>query len=146
MLTYFSKAFDKVHHETLLAKMNILGYSNDLLDIFRSYLRGRRQYVVYKEGLSSPYECPSGVPQGSNLGPYLFLLYISDIHEVLNHSHCLLYADDLKLYREIKSERDQNLLQRDLDEIVRWSEENKIPLKIKKCGKMTFTRESVKWF
>ena len=46
---------------------------------------------------------------------------------------------DNDLYREIKSERDQNLLQRDLDEIVKWSEENKIPLNIKKCGKMTFS-------
>jgi hypothetical protein len=140
--TDFTKAFDKVDHEILLAKMDILGYSTALLELFRSYLKDRKQYVVFKGKISDVYECPSGVPQGSNLGPYLFLLYISDIHDTLGDSHCLLYADDLKLFREIKDKRDQQLLQQDLDRLTEWSDTNRIPLNIKKCGKMTFARKT----
>ena len=140
--TDFQKAFDEVDHEILLRKLDSLGYSEALLELFKSYLKDRRQYVVYKGKSSDFFGCPSGVPQGSNLGPYLFMLYISDIHSAINNSSCLLYADDLKLYREIKDERDQHLLQKDLDQIAEWSDMNKLPLNINKCGKMTFTHKS----
>ena len=89
---------------------------------------------------SSLHDCPSGVPQGSNLGPYLFLLYIADVHKDLVNSRCLLYADDLKLFRVIRGNGDRELLQHDLNRLAEWSSKNKIPLHIKKCYTMTFTR------
>ena len=138
--TDFQKAFDKVDHDILFSKLDTAGYSEALLELFKSYLQDRKQYVVCKGRVSNLYECPSGVPQGSNLGPYLFLLYISDIQENLCHSKCLLYADDLKMYREINNERDQQLLQQDLNELAKWGDENRLPLNINKCSKVTFTR------
>ena len=103
-------------------------------------MSGRQQYVKFGGKTLHLYDCPSGVPQGSNLGPYLFLMFVADVHEYLGSSCCLLYADDLKLYRAINGDRDQMLLQQDLNELTEWSHRNKLTLSIEKCCKMTFTR------
>ena len=75
----------------------------------------------------------SGVQQGSVLSPLLFLLYIDDLHSIVRHSKLKLYADDVTLYREIKSEADCELLQEDLDHICNWANKWQLCLNVSKC-------------
>ena len=83
---------------------------------------------IYSDWLS----VRSGVPQGSVLGPLLFLLYIDDLHNIVRHSKLKLYADDVALYREIKSEADCQLLQEDLDQICSWANKWQLRLNVSK--------------
>ena len=106
----FAKAFDSVAHEHLLIKLQGIGINGELLQWIRSFLTHRLQRVVsgaYSDWLS----VRSGAPQGSVLGPLLFLLYIDDLHSIVRHSKLKLYADDVTLYQKIKSEADCQLLQ-----------------------------------
>ena len=91
-----SKAFDKVWHAGLLAKMKNLGVGGTLLYWFESYLKSRQQRVVIEGSSSSWKEVKTGVPQGSVLGPLLFLIYINDIQHDID-SDCFLFADDMLL-------------------------------------------------
>ena len=88
-----SKAFDRVWHKGLLFKLETYGISGGLLDWFNSYLCNRTQKVMYKDILSSTSCIKAGVPQGSVLGPLLFLLYVNDVSENML-SFCRLFADD----------------------------------------------------
>ena len=81
------------------------------------------------------------IPQGSNLGPLLFLIFINDLPENIVGSKCLLYADDLKLYRMIKSDRDEHLLQSSLNLLALWSSDNDLRLNINKCFIVSFSRK-----
>ena len=117
----FAKAFDFVAHEHLLIKLQRLGIDGRLLEWIRSFLTHRLQWVVVNGTYSDWLSVRSGVPQGSVLGPLLFLLYIDDMHRVVKHSKLKLYADDVALYREIKSKTDCMLLQEDLDRICDWA-------------------------
>ena len=97
--TDFHKAFDCVPHNLLLYKMsNLFGILGDELRWFRTYLSGRKQRVVMG-GIESEWTpVTSGVPQGSILGPSLFIMYINDAPSSLSNSKCVLYADDVKIY------------------------------------------------
>jgi hypothetical protein len=141
IFTDLAKAFDRVDYSIILNKMHNVGFSCDLVMFFYSYFSNRLQYVSYKGCSSSRYVVTSGVPQGSNLGPCLFNLFFNDIVGCVKDSHVLLYADDLKLFREVKCDVDQLILQEDLNSIVTWSYKNKISFNIKKCKVMTFTRK-----
>ena len=79
------------------------------------------------------------MPQGSNLGPYFFLLLVLDLLQCLRYSHALFYADDLKLYNEIETISNMERLQAELDALQFRSEENLLPLNVGKCIKITFT-------
>lgn len=138
--TDFEKAFDKVDHDILLKKLNNMGFSQDLLTYMASYLSNRRQYVSYGHHLSLNFKTNSGIPQGSNLGPLLFLLFINDIGQTIEYSKYLLFADDIKLFRAIDSLIDSILLQNDIDSLVKWSDVNKLPFSVQKCSVVTFTR------
>ena len=122
VLLDFAKAFDSVAHEHLLLKLQLLGIDGKLLQWIRSFLTHRWQRVVVNGAYSDWLSVKSGVPQGSVLGPLLFLLYIDDLHSVVKHSKLKLYADDIILYKEIKCESDCKLLQEDLDCICDWAD------------------------
>jgi hypothetical protein len=137
--TDFSKAFDRMNHSILLEKLESFGFSENLVNLMYSYLSGRRQCVLVNGFRSRAYGQSSGVPQGSVLGPLLFNLYVNDI-TVGIHSHCLLYADDLKIYRQIRSSVDCEQLQADLTTLCNWCNRH-LPLNFKKCCVMSYARK-----
>lgn len=107
--TDFQKAFDKVDHRLLLNKISYNGIRGDLLRWFASYITNRTQIVVINGFKSNSIEVTSGVPQGSILGPLLFILYINDIKHCFKHSKFLLYADDLKIFKRICNDTDSSI-------------------------------------
>ena len=110
----FSKAFDKVPHNLLLHKLKTFGFINKLLNWFTDYLSERSQTVEGKQSVNLPVT--SGVPQGSILGPLIFLLYVNDISDRCSFT-VSSFADDVKIFRKIKSTSDSDVLQNDLKSI-----------------------------
>lgn len=91
---------------------------------------------------SESYVAASGVPQGSNLGPLLFIIFINDIQSCIKYSDYLMYADDFKIFREIQTYADCELLQHDLAAVYQWSLDNKLYFNINKCLVMTYSRKN----
>ena len=125
----FSKAFDSVPHQRLYVKLKAYGIAGDVFTWIRSYLSNRRQRVVVGNDVSDLEYVGSGVPQGSVLGPVLFLLYINDIPDCVD-SQCRLFADDTKIY---STDNNWQYLQNDLFALFRWSLEWQLPFNISKC-------------
>ena len=117
----YQKAFDTVPHKRLLYKLQAYGICGSTLRWIESFLVGRSQRVAVNGTLSGVREVLSGVPQGSVLGPLLFLLYINNIVDDLECSF-LLFADDSKLFKHIKTAEDIASVQRDLQRLEAWSE------------------------
>ena len=111
ILLDFSKAFDKVAHQRLLQKLQYYGIRGYLNDWVADFLKDRQQEVVLEGTHSSATQVTSGVPQGTVLGPLLFLVYINDMPEGID-STMRLFADDSLLYRIIRTKEDQSILQR----------------------------------
>ena len=104
--TDFSKAFDKVPHNILFGKLENNGFNSSLVKCFYLYLSSCpqiAQFVVYHFKL---FYLPSGMPQGSNLGPLLFALFLNELKSYLKFSHISSFADDVKLYKLISSFND----------------------------------------
>lgn len=139
--TDFTKAFDSVNHTLLLHKISGYGVCGPLFKLLTSYLSGRTQVVVIDGGISNSEIVTSGVPQGSILGPLLFTLYVNDIPSCIKHSKCLMYADDLKIYRPVCTVRDCLLLQKDIDCLSEWCSVWKLDLNVAKCNVITFTNK-----
>ena len=141
----FSKAFDSVNHDIILNKLKYqFNIDGKLLRFFVSYLRDRDQCVVIGGECSSIKQVLSGVPQGSILGPTLFILFINDIGEGLNeNSKIWLYADDTKLYREIKNLSDNEKLQKDINLLNDWALLNKKIFHPEKCKSMCVTLKHI---
>ena len=138
----FSKAFDSVSHAHLIRKLDQSGIKGPLLHWFISYLGNRLQRVVIDGKSSDWLPVTSGVPQGSLLGPALFVLFINDMPSVLSHSSTLaLFADDAKCFRAIKAHTDCALLQDGIDKLVDWSDNWKLAFNIDKCSLCTVTRK-----
>jgi hypothetical protein len=135
----FQKAFDKVPHKQLLMKLGMFGVHDDVITVLRSFLLGRKQQVLIDGDLSDPLPVLSGVPQGSVIGPLLFLIYINDLIEHIS-SKGGLFADDTVLYREIHGPLDVCILQDDLDKIAQWCNTWNMTLNIKKCVSMSVSR------
>ena len=114
----FSKAFDTVPHDRLLGKLEFLGIHGPLLDWTAAFLKTREQTVVVDGSKSRPTKVISGVPQGTVLGPLLFLMHINDLPSVVT-SPVRLLADDCLMYRPIRSIADQVALQQDLAALER---------------------------
>ena len=131
----FSKAFDKVPVKRLVLKVKDLGIVDKTANWIESWLSDRCQRVVIN-GLKSEWEnVTSGVPQGSVLGPLLFLIFINDLDNGIN-SNMLKFADDTKLYRGINSIEDSVMLQEDLDRLIEWSNLWQMSFNVSKCKVM----------
>ena len=126
ILLDFSKAFDKVPHQRLLHKLQYYGVH----DKIQSFLTNRTQQVA----LSSSAPVLSGVPQGTVLGPLLFLTYISNLPDAVHNSSAKLFADDSLLYRRIKDHQEQALLQQDLDSLEEWEHTEQMNFNTSKCN------------
>ena len=122
----FAKAFDKVHHGILLQKLKKVGITGKLHRWIGEFLRERKQYVAVEGALSSESEVRSGVPQGSVLGPLLFLIHIGDIDKQIRNSTVTCFADDTRIMKTIREDNDNTLLQEDLDHIYEWATTNKM--------------------
>ena len=114
------KAFDTVPHLRLIAKVDSYGIKGKVLQWIQAFLTDREQSVCVGGIKSKPANVTSGVPQGSVLGPVLFVLYINDMPNSVS-SNLTMYADDTKLYRPVRSPQDMRVLQEDLDALQRWS-------------------------
>ena len=122
----FAKAFDKVHHGKLLQKLQNVGITGKLHEWIKEFLCARKQYVAVEGSLSNASEVLSGVPQGTVLGPLLFLIYISDIDEEITDSDVSCFADDTRVLKTIKDPNDRQILQSDLNKIYNWADRNKM--------------------
>ena len=138
--TDFSRAFDRVNFKILIAKLSALGFSDKLISWMKSFLLGRTQAVRFKGYVSTVFGVTSGVPQGSHCAPLLFLLFVNDITERMSSSKCLMFADDLKLYKVISSEADALGLQADLDALWQWTQVHNLFLNVSKCFFISFFR------
>lgn len=138
--TDFSKAFDRVNQRLLIYKLQNMGFGEGVVSWIESYLSGRVQCVRVNNFISKEILVHSGVPQGSHSGPLLFNLFMNDIVDVVSDSRCLLFADDLKIYRSIESSSSCQLLQKDLDNIDRWCKINGLSLNLNKCFCISFGR------
>jgi len=134
----FSKAFDVVPHNRLINKLQRYGIQNTTLVWIRNFLKHRSQRVVVSGEKSGWSEVISGVPQGTVLGPLLFLLYINDLPNNIN-SHVRLFADDCIIYRVIKNDQDPPLLQEDLHTLGKWANLWQMKFNSKKCFVMRIT-------
>ena len=128
----FAKAFDKVPHQRLLYKLNKYGIKGDLLCWIESFLCNRKQRVKIKNTLSNPLDVLSGVPQGSILGPILFLVYINDLPSLIS-SQNNIFADDTKLFTKVEHVNEADALQQDLNNITEWCSTWGMVLNIDKC-------------
>ena len=133
----FRKAFDLVDHEILLQKLECYSFDSNALTVFKSYLNNRQQSVHIGTTESKFNEIKSGVPQGSVLGPILFLLYINDLPLHVKHSQIALFADDTTIHGSSKSlESIEENMQKDLDNINKWCDENKMKINENKTNCM----------
>ena len=128
----FQKAFDSVPHLRLLSKLRSYGITGKLLDWIASFLTGRKQQVVLEGHRSDWSDVASGVPQGSVLGPLLFLVYVNDLPDIIQCG-IKLFADDTKMYTSVSSTDDAALLQSDLVALTRWSNTWLMPFNRSKC-------------
>lgn len=135
-----SKAFDVVNHAKLVEKLNKFGLSPSYVNFFKDYLYGRGFRAKYGNLLSNEHHIPSGVPQGSNLGPILFSLFFDDIKNCIK-SHIEIFADDLKISRIIHECDDANTLQGDINSVSNWCNYNGMQCNVSKTVIVSFTRK-----
>ena len=137
------KAFDTVDHDILLNKLEYYGVRGLLKDWFQSYLKNRKQFVSVNNSTSNTKEIPTGVPQGSALGPLLFLLYINDLHKSVKHSKTYHFTDDTNIMQSNESlDVLSKNLNKDLKSLSQWLKANKLSLNISKTKLIIFHRNT----
>lgn len=138
----FSKAFDRVAHCRLIAKLSALRLDSLTLSWLRNFITFRQQFTVVNNFSSTLSDVTSGVPQGSVLGPLLFLIYINDLGT--NLTSCVrIFADDCIIYRKINTSDDHLALQNDLNLISSWCDTWLMSLNLNKCNVMIFSRKRI---
>ena len=136
-----SAAFDRVWHEALIFKLKQIGVGGQLLRWIESYLTNRRQRVIVNGQFSEWVSISAGVPQGSILGPLLFLIYINDIVQNLE-SFIALYADDANLIEVIDDPiQSFEKLNRDLETLARWADQWLVTFNTRKTKDMIITKK-----
>ena len=131
----FSKAFDKVDHALLIKKLRLYGIQGKLLSWIQCFLTNRVQKVVVDGKHSEIKFVISGVPQGTVLGPLLFILFVNDLNGQIQHSDLKLFADDSRIIKSVDpchSSEDQVKAQADLDSALKWAIDNNMSLNEKK--------------
>ena len=140
-----SKAFDTIDHNILLKKLIHYGIRGTSHDWFKSYLQNRQQYVKYKSYNSVSLNVDCGVPQGSVLGPLLFILYTNDLPNCLSKTSSILFADDTTVY--ISGENKKSMfhdMKTDLEELIEWFRANKLSLNLSKTNYVLFVPPKLK--
>ena len=137
-----SKAFDTIDHQILLNKLQFYGLKGTELELFVSYLSNRKQYVQFEDKKSKTEIITTGVPQGSILGPLLFIIYINDICRATDYFDVIIYADDTTLCSSIKVEltaaQNSKNINDELQNISIWLKSNKLSLNTNKTKCMIF--------
>ena len=136
----FRKAFDSVAHNELLYKLWKFGITGNLWSWLCAYLTKRIQYVSVGQSFSDRLPVISGVPQGSILGPVLFLIFINDLPTIFSFCKVLLFADDAKCLMPISSQHDCVLLQNDLNRLTEWCYAWNLFLNEEKCSILQFSK------
>ena len=139
----FSKAFDKVPHQRLMSKLWNYGIRGDTHAWIKSFLMGRTQRVVVDGEASAWVPVESGVPQGTVLGPQLFLAFINDLPKAVS-SRVRLFADDCVLYRKVETNADCHALQEDLRSLEEWERQWCMSFNAAKCSSISITRKQKK--
>ncbi|CAB3989548.1 Hypothetical predicted protein [Paramuricea clavata] len=136
----FAKAFDRVDHHLLVRKLKKFGIGGTLLKWFEDYLTNHHQRVTVLGKTSHSLPVLSSVLQVSILGPLLFVIYVNNLLQETSTSSIALYADDTKCYRPVRSHKDEQYLQKDLDGINNWCESWQMNLNQSKCEVLSVTR------
>ena len=140
----FRKAFDTVPHRRLINKLKGYNISGPVLDWIESFLSERQQFVKINNACSTHQKVTSGVPQGSVLGPTLFIFFINDLPNVVKNSSVKIFADDTKVYREIKNDNDVKDLQNAIDEMYNWTNKWLLKFNKQKCKIIHLGNNNVK--
>ena len=139
----FEKAFDKIPHRRLVSKLKSYGINNNVLNWIEAFLYKRTFNIRINGIYSEPFPVLSGVPQGSVLGPLLFVIFINDLSEIFCHNNELfLFADDGKLFRYINNVNDSMSLQKSCQDFYDWAEKSLMKLNIDKCKVISISRSS----
>lgn len=139
----FMKAFDKVAYRRLIAKMKMYGINEKVLNWIIDWLKDRKQRVIINGKYSDWEKVTSGVPQGSVLGPLLFLIYINDLDTNIN-SIISKFADDTKIMLPVTNQNEANVLQQDLDMLINWAEKWMMSFNKDKCKILHLGRNNLK--
>ena len=133
-----SKAFDTLNHDILLQKLKYYGITGTSVNLLQSYLIERYQYVEYNGHRSNTLPISTGVPQGSVLGPLLFLICTNDLPMVTAVFNMLMYADDATLYCNIHQNVSEVVINNELLKVIEWLAANKLSLNVGKTKFMVF--------
>uniref|UniRef100_A0A1Y1LB48 Reverse transcriptase domain-containing protein n=1 Tax=Photinus pyralis TaxID=7054 RepID=A0A1Y1LB48_PHOPY len=140
----FSKAFDTVNHTFLLQKLENFGIRGVALKWFESYIRDRKIVVTYNSATSRYFNLEMGVPQGSVLGPLLFLLYVNDLPKYIKNGHVIMYCDDISIVLASRCEEDlRSKIESVFEDMMWWCNKNNLILNVDKTEIISLSKKKV---